>query len=175
MGVKGCMTTISDPENHAVVERTEQSFVGLTRTLTMQTIKEAADEIPRLVGWLAQHGLSPAGPPFLRYLVIDMAKDMVLQAGVPVSEPVEVDGDVEAGTLPAGRYVTAVHVGPYEGLYGATTSLLRWAGERGLHFDKHASDAGEVWACRLEFYETDPTELPDPGTWVTRLAFRLAE
>jgi RNA polymerase sigma-70 factor (ECF subfamily) len=169
------MTTISESGTHTIVERDERPFVGITRTLTMQTIKEAADEIPRLTAWVSQHGLAPAGPPFLRYLVIDMAKDMVLQAGVPLAEPAEVDGEVEAGILPAGRYVTAVHTGPYEDLYGATTDLLRWAGERQLHFDKHPSDAGEVWASRLEWYETDPTELPDPATWVTRLEFRLAD
>jgi effector-binding domain-containing protein len=170
-----CMTTTPEPETHSVVDRAERPFVGVTRTLTMLTIKKAADEIPRLVTWLEQRGLTPAGPPFLRYLVIDMAKDMVLQAGVPVSGAVEADGDLEAGTLPAGRYVTALHTGPYEKLYGATTHLLRWAGERGLHFDKHPSGAGEVWASRLEFYETDPTELPDPASWVTRLEFRLAD
>lgn len=141
----------------------------------MQTINEAADEIPRLFAWLGEHGLAPAGPPFLRYLVIYMAKDMVLQAGVPVSGPAAVDGDVEAGTLPAGRYVTSVHTGPHEGLYGTTVGLLRWAGERGLHFDKRPSDSGETWGSRLEFYETNPVELPDPATWVTRLAFRLAD
>ncbi len=169
------MTTTPAPGSPDVVERAEQPFVGITRTVTMRTIREVADEMPRLVAWLDQHGLAPAGAPFLRYLVIDMAKDMVLQAGVPVSGPVRVDGDIEAGSLPAGRYVTAVHTGHYDGLYGATAGLLRWAGERGLHFDKRPSESGEAWGSRLEFYDTDPVEQPDPATWVTRLAFRLAD
>jgi effector-binding domain-containing protein len=167
--------TTSEPENHSVVTQPEQPFVGVTRTLTMKTLKQAADELPRIYAWLGQHGVEPAGPPFLRYVVIDMAKDMVLQAGVPVSVPVAVDANLEAGVLPAGRYVTAVHTGPYDDLYGATRDLLRWAGERNLHFDKHPSDVGEVWGSRLEWYETDPSETPDPATWVTRLAFRLAD
>ena len=169
------MTTMTGPTAPTVVERGDQPFVGVTRTLTMATLKKASDEIPRLLGWLGQHGLTPSGAPFLRFLVIDMAKDMVVQAGVPLQEPVEVDGDLEADVLPAGRYVTTVHVGPYEGLYGATRDLLQWAGEQGLHFDKHPSDAGEVWASRVEWYETDPSEQPDPSTWVTRLTFRLAD
>jgi RNA polymerase sigma-70 factor (ECF subfamily) len=169
------MTTTPGPESPSVVERAERPFVGTTRTLTMKTIKEAADQIPRLTGWLGERGLVPSGPPFVRFLVIDMAADMVLQTGVPVSGPVEVDGDLESGTLPAGRYVTAVHLGHYDGLYQATGDLLRWAGERGLRFDKHDSGAGEAWGSRLEWYETDPSTQPDPATWVTRMEFRLAD
>lgn len=168
-------TTTPPPGVHSVVETDERPFVGITRTLTMSRLKEAADEMPRLIGWLGEHGIEPDGPPFLRFLVIDMAADMVVQAGVPVAAPVEGDAEVGAGVLPAGRYVSVVHVGHYDGLYGATANLLRWAGERDLHFDKHPSDSGEVWASRLEWYETEPSEEPDPSTWVTRLAFKLAD
>jgi effector-binding domain-containing protein len=159
---------------HSIVEQPEQSFVGITRTLPMSQLSEAADEMPRLFDWLQRRGHIPDGPPFLRYLVIDMAADMVVQAGVPLRERVAGDGEVEAGVLPAGRYVTAVHVGPYEALYEATTELLRWAEKQHLRFDTHPSPAGEVWGSRLEWYETNPSEQPDPTTWVTRLAFRLA-
>lgn len=168
------MTTLQ-PGVHSVVELDEQPFVGVTRTLPMARLKEASDEIPRLAGWLGERGITPTGPPFVRFLVIDMAADMVVQTGVPTATPVEAGGAIEAGTLPAGRYVTAVHVGHYDGLYDATSRLLRWAGEQGLHFDKHPSDAGEVWTSRLEWYETDPAEQPDPSTWVTQLAFKLAD
>jgi len=158
----------------SIVEQAEQPFVGITRTLPMSRLSEAADEMPGLFDWLERHGHIPDGPPFLRYLVIDMAADMVVQAGVPLHERVSGDGEVEAGVLPAGRYVTAVHVGPYEALYEATTELLRWAEKHDLNFDTHPSPAGEVWGSRLEWYETNPSEQPDPTTWVTRLAFLLA-
>lgn len=164
----------STPE-YAVVQMNEQSVVGITRTLTMPTLAQAADEIPRLMGWLAERGVQPAGAPFLRYLVIDMAADMVVQAGVPVPEPVAGEGEIEPDTLPAGRYATTTHVGPYDGLYDATVGLLTWAGENDLAFDKHPSYQGEVWASRLEHYDTNPAEQPDPSTWVTRLAFKLAD
>ena len=163
---------------YQVVDRPAQPFVGVTRPVTMATLKEAADEVPRLLGWLSERGLTPAGAPFLRYLVIDMAATMVVQAGVPVAEPVVAsvpDGDVEDDTLPAGSYVTTTHVGPYDGLYNATAALLTWAGEQGLHFDKSPSPSGEAWASRVERYETDPVAEPDPARWVTRLTFKLAD
>lgn len=167
--------TTTQPEACCVLELPDQPFVGVTRTVTMQTINEVADEIPRLLGWLGELGQAPTGAPFLRYLVIDMAGDMVVQAGVPVSAGVDGDSDVEADVLPAGRYASTTHIGPFDGLYDATRRLLRWAGERGLRFDKHPSEEGEVWASRVEWYETNPAEQPDPQQWVTRLTFRLAD
>lgn len=168
-------TTSSPTAAHAVVQQPEQPFVAVTRTLPMSRLAEAADEMPGLFAWLQRHDHVPDGPPFLRYLVVDMAADLVVQAGVPLREPVVGDGEVEAGVLPGGRYVTAVHVGPYDALADATAALLAWAEEHHLRFDTHPSDAGEVWGGRLEWYETDPREHPDPSTWVTRLAFRLAD
>lgn len=161
--------------DYLIEDRPAQPIAGITKTVTMATIPEIADEIPGLVAWLADHGHTPSGAPFLRYLVIDMAADMVVQAGVPVLAPVAGEGEIEPDTLPAGRYVTTTHVGPYDGLYDATVGLLRWAGEQQLTFDTHPSDQGDVWASRLEYYDSNPAEQPDPSTWVTRLAFKLAD
>jgi effector-binding domain-containing protein len=169
--------------DYLIEDRPAQAVAGITKTVTMATMNEIADEIPGLLGWLDDHGYAPAGAPFLRYLVIDMAADMVVQAGVPVDVPVGVpaaeaiegDGRVTVDQLPAGRYLTTTHVGPYEGLYDATVGILRYAGTHGLSFDQHPSDNGDVWASRIEWYETNPVEQPDPATWVTRLTFKLVD
>ena len=165
----------SEADAYAVVELPAQPFVGVTNGVTMTTMNEIADEIPGLVGWLGEHGYAPGGAPFLRYLVIDMEGTMVVQAGVPVTEPVEGDGRVESAELPAGRYASTTHVGHPDGLYDATVGLLTWAGAAGLAFDKHPSPDGEVWANRVEWYETNPMEQPDMDQWVTRLTFKLAD
>jgi effector-binding domain-containing protein len=168
---------MSDPQPgaYAVIDLPEQPFVGVTKTVTMTTMYEIADEIPSLVGWLFERGHAPAGAPFLRYLVIDMARAMVVQAGVPVAGPVEVRGEVESDTLPAGRYASTTHVGHPDGLYDATVGLLTWAGNEGLPFDKHPSADGEVWANRVEWYQTNPMNQPDMDQWVTQLTFKLAD
>ena len=82
---------------------------------------------------------------------------------------------LEEGALPGGRYATVAHIGPYEGLYDATTGLLAWARERGLAWDTTDTDAGERWASRLEVYRTNPAEVPEPDKWETDLMFRLAQ
>jgi len=104
-----------------------------------------------------------------------MTADMVVQAGVPVAVPIEADEHVLPDELPAGDYLTTVHVGPYDELYDVTGALLAYAGAHDLHFDHHPSEAGDVWVSRLEWYETNPLEEPDPARWVTRLEFKLAD
>jgi effector-binding domain-containing protein len=167
--------TDTRPSTYAVVDLPEQPFVGVTKTVTMTTIPEIADEIPGLIAWVLDHGYAPSGAPFLRYLVIDMARELVMQAGVPVASPVETAGDVEAGELPGGRYATTTHVGHPDELEGVTRRFLQWADGEGLRFDVRPSDHGDVWAGRIEWYETNPAEQPDMSQWVTRLTFKLAD
>ena len=158
-----------------VITRGEQPYVGIRRTVTMRSIPEIADQVPVLAGWLGQRGIAPAGAPFLRYLVIDMDRELVVEAGFPVAAPVEGDGEVFPGVLPAGRYVSAVHVGHPSGLYDATTELNAWADAQGLRWDVEQTPAGDSFACRLECFLTDPRVQPDMDKWETELVFKLAD
>lgn len=157
-----------------VVEESDQPYVAVTGRVTMDTIPEIADRFDEVFGWLAAHGHQPAGPPFFRYRVIDMERQLVMEAGVPTSTRLNGGDAVEAGVLPAGRYLTTTYVGHPSDLVQVTGDLLDWAAEHGLSFDVQPSAAGEVWGCRLEWMETDPAEEPDMSRWRTRLAFRLA-
>jgi effector-binding domain-containing protein len=159
----------------SIVEQDAQPYVAVTGHVTMQTFSELADRLPGVFGWLDAHGTAPAGPPFFRYRVIDMANEMVIEAGVPMAGPVAPEGDLTVDELPSGRYVTRTYIGPPEDLVEVTAGLLRWAEDRGLVFEARPSEAGEVWGCRLEWLEYNPAEQPDRRTWQTRLAFRLAD
>jgi effector-binding domain-containing protein len=125
-------------------------------------------------GWLDGHGLAPAGPPFFKYNVIDMARELEMEAGVPVATAISGDDQVVAGVLPAGRYATLTHMGHPSELMAATKALLDWAAEQDLTWDVTPSEDGDRWACRLENYLTDPSQEPDMSKWVTQLAFKLA-
>ncbi|MBV9794748.1 MAG: GyrI-like domain-containing protein [Actinobacteria bacterium] len=163
-----------DPSVPAVIERPSQPYVFIPRTVTMASLPAAADEIPGLFGWLAAHRAAPAGAPFLKYNVIDMERELQVEAGVPVAAPVAGDGRVQAGVLPGGRYAAVTHVGPYDQLVPAVAALLDWAAGAGLTWDKQDTAGGQRWGGRLEVYETNPAEQPDPAKWETRLVFRLA-
>ena len=166
------LTPMADPQ---VVTRPQQLYVGIRGAVTMDTMRSIADRIPVIIGWLTDRGIPVAGAPFLRYWVIDMERRLDVEAGVPVAEPVDGDGEVSPGVLPAGSFATVTHVGPYEELVGATAALLTWADEHGLAFDVRPSPEGDVWACRLECYHTNPIEVPDPARQETELALKLAE
>nr|WP_246490193.1 GyrI-like domain-containing protein [Kutzneria kofuensis] len=159
----------------SVIERDEQPYVGIRRAVTMRSIAEIADQIPVLAGWLGRRGISPHSAPFLRYVVIDMDRELVVEAGFPVAGPVEGDGEVFSGVLPAGRYVSAVHVGHPRGLLDATRRLNEWADAQGLRWDVEQTPDGDKFGCRLEIYHTDPRTQPDMDAWETELAFKLAD
>lgn len=161
--------------NLDIVDRPAQPYVAVRRTVTMQTFPEIADRLPGLFGWLAERGIAPAGPPFFRYLVIDMERELDVEAGVPVATPIDGDGEVLAGELPAGRYAATTHVGHPDELIAVTGAFLDEAAAQGLSFDATETERGTRWGCRLELLLTNPAEQPDMNKWETTLAFRLVD
>jgi effector-binding domain-containing protein len=125
--------------------------------------------------WLGGRGITAAGAPFFRYRVVDMNRELEVDAGVPVAAAVAGDGRVVPDVLPAGRYATLSHIGPPSDLAGVTSALLDWAAGLGLTWDMSPGDSGDRWGGRLEIYLSDPAEEPDMSKWETQLAFRLAD
>lgn len=158
-----------------VVERQPQPYVAIKVLVTMPELGEV---VPPLHGevfdWLAEHDATPSGPPFWKYNIIDMERELEIEAGVAVEQSLAGDGRVLAGTLPGGSYATLVHTGHPDQLIDATAALLDWGESRGLIWDRVDGTDGEQWGARLEFYLTDPDDEPDMNKWETELAFRLA-
>ena len=108
---------------------------------------------PRLFGRLADLGVEPAGPPYIRYL--RTGAELELELGVPVGP----DAGQSSG-LPGGRAAVLRHVGPFSGLRDACERLQEWAGDRA---------AGPFW----ESYLTNPREEPDSSKWITEIFLPL--
>jgi effector-binding domain-containing protein len=115
------------PEPQIVTRAEEQPYAAIRGHVTMAEIGAFAVRTPEVYAWLGAHGVAPAGPPFLRYNVIDMMRQLEIDNGVPVAAPVDVDGDMIAGAIPAGRYVTVTHTGHPSELVGVTKALLDWS------------------------------------------------
>jgi effector-binding domain-containing protein len=160
------------PQNPTVETRIDQPYAAIPVKVSMD---ELGAVVPPLTGqvfdWLADRGIRPAGPPFWRYVVVDMDADLELETGVAVASAVDGDERIRTGVLPDGRYATVVHKGHPDTLVSATRDLLDWAAQRGLEWDAN----GKAWGCRLEEYLSDPAEVPDMSQWETRLAFRLRD
>jgi effector-binding domain-containing protein len=164
------------PAEPEIERRAGQPYVAIRTPVTMETLGTVVPPLNQEVfAWLGRQGVTPAGPPFWKYDVIDMARRLEVEAGVPVAGPLAGDERVVGGVLPEGRYVTLRHVGAPETLLGATASLLDWAANNGLTFDMSPSPEGERWGARLEIFLTNPQDEPDMSKWETQLAFRLAD
>jgi hypothetical protein len=71
----------------AIGQRGEVPYAGIRMQFPMDGFAAAVDEaFPELFGWLAEHGVRPAGPPFIRYHVIDMPAELDVDFGVPVPD-----------------------------------------------------------------------------------------
>src|SRR5690349_20662015 len=93
-----------------VENRDEQPYMGIRSQVPMA---ELPTVIPQSLGeifaWLGKEGVTPAGPPFIRYHVIDMSSKLDVELGVPVASALAGDDRVAAGVLPAGRYASLVY------------------------------------------------------------------
>nr|MBA2681590.1 GyrI-like domain-containing protein [Ktedonobacteraceae bacterium] len=122
--------------------------------------------------WLKQHDLEPAGPPFLRYHIIDMAGMMHIEVGIPVVTALPGDERVSPGVLPAGRYASLVYVG--HGLTG-NKALLGWGQANDIVWDRWDDERGDAFRARCETYLTDPKVQPLKTKWEIEVAIKLAD
>jgi effector-binding domain-containing protein len=158
-----------------IVERSEQPYVAIKAVVTMEEIASTAGKLfEETFGWLNGRGLTVVGAPFFRYTVVDMERGLEIEFALPTAEALTGGGRVLADVVPAGRYATLIHRGPYEQLYDANAALGRWIEERGLQVDVKKSPDGDRFGCRLEIYLTDPGVERDPEKWETEVAFKLA-
>ncbi|MFI6293171.1 GyrI-like domain-containing protein [Nonomuraea sp. NPDC050790] len=155
-----------------IIEFPERHYVAVRKTITMTTFGVVADRIPDIYAWLVAKGAAMEGAPFFRFHVIDMEGDLDVEAGVPVAEPVEVEGDFVAATLPAGRYASVRTIGHPDQLFPVIEKLRNTPG---LDFDMTEEADGEHWGTRLEIYHTNPAEQPDMNKWEIELQFRLKD
>ena len=163
------------PSAPEIVTRAAQPYAAIRTRMTMAELPGLGPRLGEVFAWLGGHGLAPAGPPFFKSNVIDMMRELDVEAGVPVATAADGDDRVVSGALPAGRYATLTHVGHPSELMAATKALLDWAAGQGLTWDMTPGEGGDRWGCRLEISLTDPSLEPDMSKWVTQLAFRLAD
>ena len=162
------MTTIGEPR---IDTRAEKPTMGIrTRTPLKGMSVQVGKLFKELNAWIKQQGVEPAGPPFLRFYVIDMAGEMDIEVGVPVPAPLPDDGRVCAGVLPAGRYASLVYSGSG---YSGNKALIQWAKASGLAWDRWDDPKGDAFRARYETYLTDPKVEPRKTKWEIEVAIKL--
>ena len=165
-----------------IESRAEQPYVGIAAKAGNEAeVRGAVDRsFPELFGWFASHGIDPAGPPFIRYLELSHeGQPLRFELGVPTEAGPDADGPVQAGTLPAGRYLTYLHVGPYThaevpDLHDARSLVAAWAAREGVTLESAATPRGTAFEANVEHYRTDASREPDWSRWETELAVLIA-
>jgi effector-binding domain-containing protein len=169
---------MSEPQ---IEDRAEQPYLGIRREVTEGVPAVADTAFPQLFGWLGQHGIEPAGPPFIRYHEVDAAGEpLEIEVAAPVTGGApDADGPVRPGVLPAGRYVTLVHEGPYTSdevpdLRDAQAALRAWIEREGI-VTSRPSERGSTLPCSVEHYRVGPPIEPDWTKWETELAHLVVD
>jgi effector-binding domain-containing protein len=144
--------------------RTIAPFKGMSKVVVRMS-KE-------LNAWVDEHKVKTAGPPFLRFHVIDMRGFMDISFAVPVRKALPDDGEVKAGELPAGRYASLIYSG---GGISANRALIEWVRAKSLDFDRWDTEQGDNFRGRYESYLTDPRVEPRKSRWKIEVAIKLAD
>ncbi|MHA7222585.1 GyrI-like domain-containing protein [Arthrobacter sp. RHLT1-20] len=161
--------TESNPEKTPEIKSTElheQPTAVLRETVPMNALREFFGRAyGAVMGAVQQQHVQLAGPPFALYR--GMPTDVVdVEAGFPLAAPYPGGGasGVIGGTLPAGRALEAMHIGPYDTLpqtYGAVMARMQAEG---------LTPGDSMW----EYYLSDPATEPDPSTWKTLVVWPVA-
>ncbi|HEY0607275.1 MAG TPA: GyrI-like domain-containing protein [Herpetosiphonaceae bacterium] len=164
---------ITEPK---IEERAEQRYMGIRAEVTMQELDNGLvpQTLDELFGWLEQQGIEPAGPPIMRFHVIDMECNLDVELGVPVAHTVAGNGRIQPNSLPAGRYAWLGYTGIGNGIAG-NAALLDWGAKQGLVWDTFESDKGDGFGARYETLLMGPQDDPDPANWDNEVAIRLAD
>jgi AraC family transcriptional regulator len=129
---------------------------------------ELSSAIAQGVGKVYMHaqkaGLALAGHPFTRYQSAGPGL-LTIEVGFRFTDAVAGEDEVEAGELPGGPTVVAVHGGPYDQLTETYAAMERWMELEGLR------PGGAPW----EYYVTDPAEHPDPADWRTEVYWPVTQ
>ena len=131
------------------------------------------DQIPvamgQLYGWVAQHGLKPAGAPAGVYIDDPQVTDesaCAWEVQAPVDgEPAEVTEPNGFGIKHVGPHLVAsvTYYGPYEEILPAYHFLDEWIAEHGY----------SICGPSEELYYSDP-ETAEPDDYITEIRFPVA-
>ena len=163
-----------------IAERAAQPYLAIWCHVTSGVPAAVDPAFPELFGWLGRHGVEPAGPPFIRIHEVDAAGEpLELEVAAPVDGEGPADERVRRDALPAGRYVTMVHVGAYRSetepdMGDARAALIAWMEERGIAYSR-ASERGRALPCAVDHLLVSPGTEPDYSKWETELAYLIID
>ncbi|MBN9387162.1 MAG: GyrI-like domain-containing protein [Chloroflexi bacterium] len=153
--------------------RPEVTYMGIRIQTPFKGMFKHIDKLfKEMNAWQKKEGVELAGPPFLRYHVIDMEGEMDIEVGFPVTTPLPGDERVKPGKIPAGRFASLIFQGNG---YTGNKTLIEWARDNGLKWDRWDDPKGDGFRARYEAYLTDPKVEHRKTKWDVEVAIKLAD
>lgn len=143
-------------------DQKEQPVISIRKTTTMAGLQqELGQAFKAVIDYLGELDETPTGSVFACYYNLDM-EHLDVEMGIPVSKRLAGKGEIKAGSIPAGKQVSAVHKGAYTQMEGVYNAMTEWMKTNG-HIP-----TGVVY----EFYLNSPMEVPE-NELLTRIVFLL--
>lgn len=144
-----------------VEDRPAVPFVFRSSPVDHNAIEKTREQAFKDVGAaIEEHNLMPASPPISLYLTV--AGVTSVASGFEVPESISMDGGLQVGSIPGGRWYSVRHTGPYDHL-GHIPLILR---------DRVEQDGITVHQLHGEFttrevFVVGPWDTSDVSQWVT--------
>lgn len=156
-----------------IVAKPEINCLGIRIVTPFRGMLAVRDRLlTELCSWLDEHEVDGTGQLFFRLHVIDMEGPMDIEVGVTTEEPLDGDDRVRPGVLPSGNYASLTYINHS---LRANKTLIEWARENSIAFDRWNATEGDQFRCRYEAYLTDPRTEPRKTKWQVGLNIRVAD
>ena len=134
-----------------ILELEDQPTLSMRETQPVEKLPEFFGKaFGGVIAYLQELGEEPRGMPFGKYYNLDM-NALDVEAGFPVTKVIPAKGEVNASSIPAGTFISTVHIGSYDSMEPAYDALKKWAKENGF----------ETTGICYEYYLNDPSESPE--------------
>jgi effector-binding domain-containing protein len=143
------------------------NYITYEKTVSWDKIPAHFNEgFGKIMMKMQEIGMESTGMPCGIYSVWDKENKLTrLAAAIPVSEPVEMDGELGSETIGPARSFMLDYYGAYDKSLPAYNAAFQFMEDQGIEFN------GVV----LEQYLTDPGQEPDTSKWHTRIYFILSD
>ncbi|TCL65259.1 effector-binding domain-containing protein [Hydrogenispora ethanolica] len=145
-----------------VSEAPAQPLLFIRKFTTVgQLPQEIGQACQTVIEYLNRLGEKPLNAALTAYYNLDM-EHLDVAMGFPVARPLPGSEAIQAGELPAGKQLSYLYKGPYQGMEPVYNAMFQWLEEQGL------VSSGVYY----EFYYNSPEEVPE-SELLTKIVFPL--
>jgi len=158
----------------AKTRRKKQPYLSIRAQLQRRNLeRQARLFFTELREFITARAIDDAGPGFFRYLTIADSGELDMEFGYFTTRMHPGGGPFRSGVLPAGLFMTAEWMGPYERLTDIHAMLPGWAAENGVSWQMRRANGEVSYGCRLEIFHQSPRHVDNPSDYRTEIAILL--